>query len=373
LSSRIADVPWLESFGIPSIFDPRLSLYKEWHDFAFFDRETKVFALLNFGIHGNPYDARRGYGAALAFVVDPRGKIHTSMKMIPLSELRVSPYSPDFHGSDLTVGYSQNSFRIRGPIGDIKVALDLPVVAPPVTIGQIGAEILANREVTMDMMGAAEEMTRLWERWVELPRLEVEGRIVLDGTSYPVHTNSGYQDHEGGRFDWGSTAGWDIGVLFCDPDRRAEPAKVSFMFYRHGPSGESSYGGIIVKTRGGKDRYFGSESVKVTTSGQFSGERAFLPGVTGLLYPDYRPKIPETITYSASSLSDRVDLSFTPRAVCTIVASGISGEAETTFNEMFCDASVRVAIGGETYRTSIPCWFESVRPRGRLADDAHET
>jgi hypothetical protein len=373
LSSRIADIQWLDAFGIPSIFDPRLSLYKEWHDFAFFDRRTKLFSLLNFGIHGNPYDARRGYGAALAFVVDPSCKIHTSMKMIPLSELRVSPYTPDFLGTDLAVRYSKNSFRIRGPIGDIKVALHLSVVAPPVTIGQIGADILANSEVTMGMLGVAGEMTRLWDRWVELPRLEVVGRIVLGGTSYPVDTNSGYQDHEGGRFDWGSTAGWDIGVLFCDPDSRAEPAKISFMFYRCGPSGESSYGGIIVKTRSGAERYFGSEKVKVTTSGEFSGERAFLPGVTGLLYPDYRPKIPGTMAYSASSLSDRVDLSFTPKAVCTIVASSISGEAETTFNEMFCSASVRAVIGGETYRTTIPCWFESVRPRGRLTDHAHET
>jgi hypothetical protein len=373
LSSRIEDVPWLDSFGIPSIFDPRLPLYKEWHDFAFFDPKAKLFALLNFGVHGNPYDARRGYGAALAFIVEPNGKIHTSIKMIPLSELKVSPYIPDFLGTDLSVRYSKDRFRIRGSIGDIKLALDLPVVAPPVTIGQIGADILANSGVTMEMLGAAEEITRLWDRWVELPRLEVEGTVVLNGTSYPIDTNAGYQDHEGGRFDWGSTAGWDIGVLLCDPETPAEPAKVSFMFYRYGPSGESSYGGIIVKTRGGEERYFGSEKVKVTTSGEFSGERAFLPGVTGLLYPDYHPKIPGTMTYSASSLSDRVDLDFTPKAVCTIVASSVSGEAETTLNEMFCSVRVRAVIGGETYRTTIPCWFESVKPRGGLTGHADET
>ena len=98
LSSTIADVTWgpVDSFDLPSVFDPRLSLYKEWHDFVFFDRKRNLFGLLNFAIHGNPYDAALGYGATLAFLVAPDGKVHTAMKLIPLTELSVSPYSPDF-------------------------------------------------------------------------------------------------------------------------------------------------------------------------------------------------------------------------------------------------------------------------------------
>jgi len=64
LSSRLEDVSWVDAFALPSIFDPRLPLYKEWHDFVFFDRASQVFGLLNFAVHGNPYDSRRGYGAA---------------------------------------------------------------------------------------------------------------------------------------------------------------------------------------------------------------------------------------------------------------------------------------------------------------------
>jgi hypothetical protein len=371
MSSSVADVTWLDAFGIPSIFDGRLPPYKEWHDFAFFDRKTKLFALLNFGVHGNPYDARRGRGAALAFLVDPKGKIHTSMKLIPLSELRVSPYAPDFLGRGLAVRYSKkkSSFHIKGKICDVRLELNLPVVSPPVTLSQIAVDILTDSGITAGMKGAAGEVARFWDRWVELPRLEVVGEVGIGENDYPVKTNTGYQDHEGGRFDWGSTAGWDIGVLFCDPADQGEPAKVSFMFYRYGPSGESSYGGIIVRTSSGEERHFESERVRVTTSGEFSGERAFLPGVTRLLYPDYMPKVPVTMTYSASSLSDKVELTFTPKAVCTIVASNITGEGETTFNEMFCGASLRAVINGRAYRKTIPCWFESVRPRGRLTND----
>ncbi len=370
-TSRVEDTPWLDSFDLPSVFDPRVPLYKEWHDFVFFDRTNQLFALLNFAIHGNPYDARRGYGAALAFIVDSGMKAHTAMKLIPLSDLRVSPYSPDFRGGDVEVSYaSDNSFSIKGDVDQISFDLRVPVVLPPVTMSQIGLEILARHRINEEMLGAAGEMASVWDKWVELPRLKVAGKIEAAGTSYQIDTDTGYQDHEGGRFDWGSVAGWDTGVLLCDPKVDGEPEKVSFLFYRYGPSGESSYGGVIVKSTDGEEKFFGSEKIAVATSGEFTGERAYLPGVTRLLYPDYRPKIPEKTVFSGSDSSDSIEVTFTPKAVCTIVVAGIADESETTFNEMYCVASLKATVSGRTYQGEIPCWFESVRPRGRLTRDA---
>ena len=363
LSSTIADVGWVDSFDLPSIFDPRLSLYKEWHDFVFFDRKRNLFGLLNFAVHGNPYDASLGYGASLAFLVAPDGKVHTALKLIPLGELSVSPYSPDFLAESVSVSYlDDNSFDIKGEIDGVSLDLNLPVVMPPVTMNQIGADILTKNRMTLGMLGAANEMAQIWDKWVELPRLNVVGNVVIGGSSYSVDTTTGYQDHEGGRFDWGSVTGWDTGVLLCDPTTEGEPGKVSFLFYRYGPLGESEYGGIIVRSPDGAERFFESENVKVVRSGEFSGERAYLPGVTRLLYPDYRPRIPETTTFSASQDSDSVDVVFTPKAVCTIVVAGVE-EAETTFNEMYCSAAFRATLGGKKYYGTIPTWFESVRPR----------
>jgi hypothetical protein len=371
LSSRLEDVSWVDAFGLPSIFDPRLPLYKEWHDFVFFDRNSQLFGLLNFAVHGNPYDSKRGYGAALAFLVGPGGKIHTALKLIPLSKLTVSVYSPDFVGEEVAVSYlGNNSFSIKGRIDDISLDLSIPVILPPVTMNQIGFDILTRNKINLGMLGAAAEMTSIWDKWVELPRLSVVGRIGVHGTDHSVNTTTGYQDHEGGRFDWGSVLGWDTGVLLCDPTSGGEPEKVSFLFYRYGRSGESSYGGIIVKTADGNERFFGAEKITITRSGEFSGERAYMPGVTKLLYPDYQPKVPATIVFSATDSSDSVDIAFTPRAVCTIVVPSVSDKAETTFNEMYCDASFEASIGSETYKKLIPCWFESVRPRGRLNDHA---
>jgi hypothetical protein len=371
LSSRVEDTPWVDSFDLPSVFDPRLPLYKEWHDFVFFDRTNNLFGLLNFAVHGNPYDARRGYGAALAFLVDSAGKAHTAMKLIPLDDLTVSPFSPDFIGGGVSVSYRKdNSFSIEGTIEDISFDLDVPVVQPPVTMSQVGFDVLSRNRIDAGMLGAAGDMARIWDKWVELPRLTVTGSLSIGAASYELDTTTGYQDHEGGRFDWGTVAGWDTGVLLCDPKTKGEPEKVSFLFYRYGASGASSYGGVIVKASSGEERFFDSEKMTITRSGEFSGDRAYLPGVTRLLYPDYRPKIPETIIFSGAAGSDKVEITFTPKAVCTIVVASITDEAETTFNEMYCDASLDATIAGRRYQKTIPCWFESVRPRGSLNQDA---
>jgi hypothetical protein len=370
LSSRVEDTPWVDSFDIPSVFDPRLPLYKEWHDFVFFDRGNNLFGLLNFAIHGNPYDPRRGYGVALAFIVDAGAKAHTAMRLIPLDRLRVSPFSPDYIGDGVSVSYRKdNSFSIRGNIEDVSFDLDVPVLEAPVTMSQIGFDVLSRNRINMGMLGAAGDMARVWDKWVELPKLKVTGKLDVGGTTYQLDTTTGYQDHEAGRFDWGTVAGWDTGVLLCDSKSGGEPEKVSFLFYRYGPAGESTYGGVIVKPPGGEERFFDTGEITVTRSGEFSGDRAHLPGVTRLLYPDYHPKIPETIVFSGASSSDTVEVTFTPRAVCTIVVPGIEDEAETTFNEMYCSAELDATISGRRYQKTIPCWFESVRPRGSLRQD----
>ena len=82
--------------------------------------------------------------------------------------------------------------------------------------------------------------------------------------------------------------------------------------------------------------------------------------------------MPATTVFSAADSSDSLEITFTPRAVCTIVVAGVSDEAETTFNEMYCSAALKATIGGKTYNKLIPCWFESVRPRGRLTTHGPE-
>jgi len=102
----------------------------------------------------------------------------------------------------------------------------------------------------------------------------------------------------------------------------------------------------------------------VVKTGELTGPRGYIPGVTRVLYPDYKPWVPQTTTFSSVDGADRIEIVFTPNAVCTIVVAGLD-LAETTFNEMYCSAVLDATIDGEAYHGTIPCWFESVRPRRR--------
>lgn len=372
---RVEDTKHVDAFNIPSIFDDRLVFYKEWHDFVFYDRRRRVFGLLNFGVHGNPYDAKRGYGTVLSYFVDPQGRIFTEQKLIPLSKLHVSAYNPDFIGEDVTVTYlDDHSFKIQGTLDTITFDLNLPVDLPPNTnIGIVLDVLRLHPKVNLGMIHAAEEMARLWDNWVELPRLHSFGEVTLDGTAFSIDTRTGYHDHEGGRFDWSSPYGWDTGVILCDPLVKKEPKTARFLFYRYGPSDTTSYGGIIFETKNGNTKYFDTENLEISRTGKYSDEQRIVPGITRLLYPDYHPSIPGRISFSAIDNSDKLDIVFTPKAVCSVIAASIVGTAEMELNEIFCSATLKGSISGIGYDITLPCWFESARPRGSVnyyADEA---
>lgn len=371
---RVEDTAYVDTFAVPSIFDPKLSLYKEWHDFVFFDPQKRVFGLLNFGVHGNPYDSKRGSGSALLFFVDPHGKILTETELVPLSQLQFSPYDPDFVSDLFAVKYSKDFFKVDGQIGKIAFNLDFHVDSPPVSSKEIFLEVMTKHQpVSVEMISAAQEITRQWDHWIQVPKLSVSGKIKLKERTFPIETQNAFHDHEGGRFDWDNLWGWDDGVLFCGESKRNALESASFMFYRYGPSDKSSHGGIFIQPKNGAKRYFDSKSVRKTTSGQFSGELIVLPGITRLLYPDYNPAIPQEIVYTASVGSDRFTITFVPMAVCSIVNASLSDAAEVVFNEMYCSATLVGCIDGKSYENVFPCWFESVRPRRHVKSYAVTT
>jgi hypothetical protein len=363
---RVEDTASVDAFALPSIFDKRVRLYQEWHDFVFFDRKTRIFGLLNFGVHGNPYDSKRGWGSVLSYVVDPAGKIFSEIKLIPISKLKISSYNPDFIGNAFSVTFlKDNSFEVKGKMEEISFDLSFRVALPPVTNKDIFIDVIQEQEPTVKMVLAAQEMNRQWDNWVELPRLLVNGKLKLNKKIYPIKTSQGYQDHEGGCFDVGTAWGWDTGVVLCDPSAVNEPEVADFLIYRYGPTDSFSYGGVFVETKNGKKDFFDSGNIQIVTKGKYDGNLSIMPAITRLLYPDYHPTIPKTTTYIAAKGSDKLEITFTPKAVCSIVNASLITDSEVVFNEMFCEANLSAQIRGDTYDCVIPCWFESVRPRKR--------
>ncbi len=368
---RVEDTASVDAFTLPSLFDIKARFYQEWHDFVFFDRKTGIFGLLNFGVHGNPYDSKRGWGSVLSYIVDPTQKIFSELKLIPMSQLHVTSFTPNFIGDNFSVAFLQNnSFDVVGKMEKTSFDLNFKVVSPPVTDKDIFMEVLKEQNLNSKMLLAAQEMNRQWESWVELPRLFVKGKLKINKKTYSIKTNQGYQDHEGGCFDIGMTWGWDTGVIFCDPVAVDEPGRVDFLIYRYGPSDDFSYGGVFLEAKDGKRQFFDNSKMKITSTGSFDGNLSIMPAITQILYPDYRPSIPKNRTFSVAKGADKLEVVFTPKAVCSIVNTSIVNSSEIVFNEMFCEAHLTAEVAGNIYETVLPCWYESVRPRKRVENYA---
>ena len=364
---RVEDTASVDAFNLPSIFDIKARFYQEWHDFVFFDRKTGIFGLLNFGIHGNPYDSKRGWGSVLAYIVDPARKIFSEIKLIPMSQLEISSYTPNFIGDNFSVTFlKDNSFETIGEMEEVSFDLNFRVAKPPVTNKDIFLDALKEQDPNVKMVLAAQEMNRQWENWVELPRLIVKGKLRLCNKTYPIKTSQGYQDHEGGCFDIGTTWGWDTGVILCDPSAALEPERADFLIYRYGPTNNLSYGGVFFETKDGKKQFFDNRNMQITTKGKYKGNLSIMPAITQILYPDYHPTIPKNTKFTAAKGTDKLEITFTPKAVCSIVNASLISPSEVVFNEMFCEANLSAQIGGTTYNSVLPCWFESVRPRKRV-------
>jgi hypothetical protein len=368
---RVEDTASVDAFTLPSIFDTKASLYQEWHDFVFFDREEGIFSLLNFGVHGNPYDSKRGWGSVLSYTVDPNGKIFSEIKLIPMGQLEVSPYNPNFIGDNFSVTLlKDNSFKVKGEMEQTSFNLNFKVAKPPVTNKDIFIDVLKGQDPKAKMLSAAQEMNRQWENWVELPRLIVNGKLKLEKKTYSIKNTQGYQDHEGGCFDIGTTWGWDTGVILCDPVAVHEPERVDFLIYRYGPSNELSYGGVFFETKSGKKQFFDNTDMQIATKGKYDGNLSIMPGITQLLYPDYHPAIPKNLTFTASKGPNKLEITFTPKAVCSIINASLISLSEVVFNEMYCEAYLNGKVEGNTYDCVLPCWFESVRPRKKVNGNA---
>ena len=92
--------------------------------------------------------------------------------------------------------------------------------------------------------------------------------------------------------------------------------------------------------------------MQITSKGKYDGNLSIMPAITQLLYPDYHPAIPKNITFTASKGPDKLEIIFTPKAVCSIVNASLISPSEVVFNEMFCEANLSGKIEGNTYDCS---------------------
>ena len=121
------DIPWFDCLNLPSLHDPEIDLYKEWHHFALFAPEAGALAMANACLLGNPYDPGRGTLVS-TILVNIGGRWHGDVESRGVEVLRASSRGPDLAGRGVRVSYGGGAYRVRMNHGRFSVVS--PEMAP---------------------------------------------------------------------------------------------------------------------------------------------------------------------------------------------------------------------------------------------------
>ncbi|HEY4699924.1 MAG TPA: hypothetical protein VIH27_06100, partial [Nitrososphaerales archaeon] len=140
-----------------------------------------------------------------------------------------------------------------------------------------------------------------------------------------------------------------------------EPIVIGFLFDRSPFAVAGREGGLFVRTRRGFKRIFSRDNVKIKYDGVYLGSIRRLPGLEQLLYPDYHPRFPKSVSVSADDGIDSVNLSYAPSSLCQLTTRERSNKAKTVWNESFGKATLSGMISGVDFSGELGFWMENVR------------
>src|SRR5688572_3775083 len=194
--ARIKDSKSIDSFRLPTVFDPQIDSYKEWQHFNVFDNKTGLFALINYVISGNIYNISKGVVAKVALIRDPEGLIYSAIEPHNTKKLNISYLGPDIQFNGASIIYKNYSYRVSLIMDTIPIKADLnfKIASQPLTS--------MTKPFGSGFLG-----------WSAFCKMIVNGSITIKDTEYTIKNSYGYHDHDWGRYSWGENVGWEWGIF----------------------------------------------------------------------------------------------------------------------------------------------------------------
>lgn len=314
------DIPWFDCLNLPSLHDPEIDLYKEWHHFALFAPEDGALAMANACLLGNPYDASRGTLAS-TILVHSGGRWHGEVESRGVEVLRASNRGPHLAGRGVRVSYDGDVYRIRmkSDMGDSEVSADLR----PLALHQGGFFTMKGR----GHLG-----------WVFFPRLSASGFFRGGPKRISLRNSLAFHDHNWGRFRWGDPLSWDWGV-FLETSGRHPRSLLYYRLYQPEGNEETDMSLFVYAGPNLHDRVF-SPRLRVGTHGIYDGRTWKLPGVLAMLHPRTLAEIPRNIKIKADSVLGPINVDFTPEDAALLIVPNRLAPGESVLCQ--CPGRIRV-------------------------------
>jgi hypothetical protein len=297
----------------PSLLDGQREAYKDWLHLNLLDPASGVIGLVNVSLHGAPGDPRaRAVGTAL--VHSPTHGWIGNVEVGGLGDANIGPGSVALANVAIAVdhGAERAYASVRMPDDGLSLSLAGQFAAPAIDIEQ------------RIPLGPG------WISWFVVPRLGVDGELVIAGERIDLGKASAYHDHNWGRWRWGDDLGWEWGAFLAPaPGPAFVLSRATDRDHRRrGPP-------MLTVDAPGLRRRFPSASVRHVYEGRWSGRLRRLPGALAALLTDRAaPRLPARVVVDANDGIDRVHLEFEARAAAQLIAADPTGAGYGFIHEL---------------------------------------
>jgi hypothetical protein len=192
--------------------------------------------------------------------------------------------------------------------------------------------------------------------WFVVPRLLASGHVRVGNVVTDLARVPAYHDHNWGHFRWGQDFAWVWGY---GHGARNAPWSIAFDRLTNRARNEDLLRGILLWHGARHHRVFGGPEIQLRYEGHCRPEHLLkLPRVMGLLRPEMATDVPARLLARAESRGDVLEVEFSARHVCQLIAPNDAGLGVTVINEVSGDLLLSGRVRGQSVDMAGRAMFE---------------
>jgi hypothetical protein len=314
--------------------------HKEWFHFCVTSRELDVFVNFSLVDDTRPGAPERAEVARLVCAVRTE-HWDGDVEHFESHEVTANAGRLGLRMGDNYVHYSGGTFRVVAALRRRPVLIDLSFT--PVTLAS---------QVNNIGLGDSPPM-----QWFVVPKLLANGEVQCGGRHFTLENVPAYHDHNWGYFRWGQDFRWTWG--YGHAHTAHSPWVIAFDRLSNRARNIDFLRGLLLWKGARQFRVFQGPQVEIASEGFLRPEHVLkLPRIMGLLRSEGSTDVPEKLRARAAARGDVLELEFTSKHVCQLVAPNDEDLGVTVINEVSGDLQLSGEVRGERIEVDGRAMFE---------------
>jgi hypothetical protein len=319
----------LDALSQPSEAALREQRYSEWHHFTFSDDDAGICGIVNFALSGDMRDPERGRCGLSLVTHETAHGWRGTMNVHGTEEARFASGAIDLGIASSGTLFRNQAYEVSAVLRDHSVQIEA---------------VWTPRAETIRI----ENMGGFINTFI-VPKLDVDGSIVIEGRRYALNRALGYHDHNWGAWDWSRDLGWNWGYLL-EPRREGAADDIAIVFGQVTDASRSTARTelVLIVWHGARlTHIFLDEAVRLRVEGRYMGDIPRIPGVMALLNPGRIASVPERLVIDALDGADHLHIECDIHDAIQLLIPHPTGSAHSSVSELVGTYRVRGEIDGK--------------------------